>query len=380
MAERLDVIVIGAGLVGLAIARTFSIAGRDVVVIDRNTHIASETSARNSEVIHAGLYYPPGSLKARTCVDGRRLLYRYCADRNVTVEQCGKIIVATTTAEVPALKTLMARAKANGVDDLVYLSEQEALAKEPNIACVAAFFSPSSGVINSHGFARALETDLQRSGATIVLHTTAISLKEDGDAMSLATRDPSGQDYAIRARTVINAAGHGAHHLSATLFKDRLKVHTTYRPPKPFFAKGHYFDYTGSNPFSHLIYPMPTPHALGIHLTLGIDGSAKFGPDLSWVDEPDYAFDDPDGARHQAFVDAIRLYWPDIQSDKLHPGMTGIRPKISGPGDPSADFAVHGEQTHGVPGYVALYGIESPGLTASLSLAKHVVRLADTAS
>jgi len=378
MVERLDVIVIGGGAVGLAIARAFASAKRDVVVIERNPQLASETSARNSEVIHAGLYYPPGSIKARTCLTGNRHLYRYCAERNIAVNRCGKMIVATSEDEVPRLHAIMASALEIGVGDLTYLTATEAQAREPDLACVAACLSPSTGVIDSHDYIAALEADLLDFGATIALRTSVEKVSLDRDVLTLTTRNNSGQVDQLSARTLINAAGLGASHISDTLFNGTMHNNKSYQAPKTYFGKGHYFDYTGASSFSHLVYPMPARHALGIHLTRGIDGSVKFGPDLSWVKTLNYAFEDQKGARRARFYAAIQRYWPNLELEKLQPGMTGIRPKIAGPGEASADFAIHDKNVHGVPGYIALYGIESPGLTASLSLADYVVTCAGT--
>lgn len=372
MPERLDVLVVGGGIVGLAVARSLALAGRDVVLIERNTRLAAETSARNSQVIHAGLYYPVNSLKARTSRDGNAALYRYCAERGVATQRCGKIIAATSPAEVPTLKALMTHARKNGLGDLVFLSAHDAKAMEPGLACSGACLSPSTGVIDALGFVHALEAELLALGTTVVLRTTVEAVSTAGSALTVTTREESGQTTEFQARTVINAAGLGASQISKTLLSG---AHT---PPKTYYGKGHYFGYTGTVPFSRLIYPMPTANALGIHLTRGIDGAVKFGPDLSWTKSLDYAFDDENGARRTRFITAIQQYWPDLETEKLHPDMTGIRPKLSPSGAPSADFTVHNHRVHGVPGYVALYGIESPGLTASLALADHVAALADT--
>ena len=372
MTERLDVLVIGGGVIGLAVARALALIGREVVLVERNAHLAAETSARNSQVIHAGLYYPVASLKARLSRVGNAQLYRYCAERNVASQRCGKLIVATSPAETQNLKALMAHAQKSGIEDLRFLTAQAAAAIEPQLACDAACLSPSTGVVDTHGFANALEADLLNLGATLVLHTSVETLGLKSGGLTVASRDATGQLTEFHARTVINAAGLAASRISQTLLPNAPSI------PKTYYGKGHYFEYTGHVPFSHLIYPMPAPEALGIHLTRTVDGTVKFGPDFEWNETLDYAFDGKDGARRQDFLTAIGRYWPNVEPDKLHPDMAGLRPKISGPEAPNADFAVHDQRVHGVAGYVALYGIESPGLTASLPLADYVATLADT--
>jgi len=371
-AEHLDVLVIGGGVIGLAVARAMAHGGRDVVLVERHTHLVSETSARNSQVIHAGLYYPENSLKARLSRAGNTQLYRYCAERNIANHRCGKLIVATSVQETAKLKALMAHAEKNGVEDLRFLTPDDFKRDEPELVCHAACLSPSTGVLDAHGFAQALETDLLNLGAAVVLRTTVESLGVQNDGVTVTTRDATDTETVFRARTVINAAGLAASQISSTLQSASHAARQT------FYGKGHYFEYTGDVPFTQLIYPMPSTEALGIHFTRTIDGSVKFGPDFEWVETLDYAFDNRDGTRHQDFVSAIRRYWPNIKTEHLHPDMTGIRPKIAGPGAPTADFSVHDQSVHGVAGYIALYGIESPGLTASLPLADYVAALANT--
>lgn len=365
--ERVEVVVIGGGIVGLAIARAFSHAERSVLVIDKAEHLASETSARNSGVIHAGLYYPPGSVKAVTCVRGKQLLYAYCHARDIPYEQCGKIIVAQTKDECAKLDQLIANAKRCGVDDLVVLDQAQIAEHAPGLACMTACWSPSTGIVDPHAFASALEADCLENDVTITLNTEVTSLGHREEGVIVHTVDRSGAPFSLRADTVINAAGLFAASLTRTF--DRAETRAS--APQMYWGKGHYYTYNGSVPFVPLIYPLPSAGGLGVHLTRGVDGTVRFGPDITWVDQPDYHFNDTSD-RRTAFTQAIQRYWPGLQPDKLAPDSTGIRPKLSPQGTPAADFVVHGQNDHHVPGYIALYGIESPGLTASLALAEHV--------
>lgn len=370
--ERADVIVIGGGVVGLAIARAFAQASRSVLVLEKSAHLASETSARNSGVIHAGLYYPPGSLKAITCVRGKHLLYSYCEARSIPHIRCGKLIVAQTDAECARLHDLIDSAQACGVQDLVLLSKAEATRRFPDLRCTSALYSPSTGVIDPHAYAQALEADCLAAGAEIVGNTRVEAVARRYDRLTVVTEDEAQSQFVIQANTVINAAGLTAPDLTRT-----FEVETARRSaPETYFGKGHYYAYTGPVPFDTLVYPLPGAGGLGIHMTRGVDGTVRFGPDISWADRPDYAFEDTP-ARRNAFTIAIQRYWPTFQPDKLQPDSTGVRPKLSSPGDSASDFVVHTARGHHVPGYIALYGIESPGLTASLALAEHVVALAD---
>ena len=373
MTETVDAIVIGGGILGLAAARALGSDRRNVLVLERRRKLASETSARNSEVIHAGIYYQPGSLKARACVEGKALLYQFCSDHNVPTLRCGKLIVAQTDAETAALHSLISQAKECGVADLALITKQDAATLEPEVACQAACLSPSTGVIDSHALVQALEAEVLNQGGTIVLNTTACRLKRYGNGIEVETQDQDGRPHPLRAHTVINAAG-----LCASTVSGTMSFEDAYLPPKTYFAKAHYYDYSGTVPFSHLIYPMPSLHALGIHFTRGVGGDNRFGPDISWSPTLNYEFEDSDGQRKQQFVDAITRYWPAVDTEKLNPGMTGFRPKLSAHGEPTADFAIHSARDHGVTGYIALYGIESPGLTSCLSLAATVAQLANS--
>lgn len=370
MTADLESVVIGGGVVGLAIARALAIAGHEVVVIERHDRIGSETSSRNSEVIHAGLYYPPGSLRARLCVDGKAKLYRFCADNGVAFRQCGKLLVATEDEELAKLDAIAQSAARNGVADVVRLDAAGVRALEPELSAVGGLLSPSTGVIDSHGFMMALEGHITSRSGQVILNTEVHEIRRLPDGV-LSMRLRSGRETsAISARNVINAAGFGACALA-----EHVDTGAHYQPPRLHPAKGHYFTLTGQSPFRHLVYPMPKGAWLGIHLTLDVAGQAKFGPDLEWRHDITYDFEDADGVREAQFYREIRRYWPGLRNGALQPGYTGVRPKIYGRDDPVADFAIHGPAEHGLDRYVALYGIESPGLTASLAIADHVAAM-----
>jgi L-2-hydroxyglutarate oxidase LhgO len=362
--DEVECVVIGAGVIGLAIARALAIAGRDVVVLERAPIIGFETSSRNSEVIHSGIYYPKGSLKATTCVEGRRRLYAYCREHGVPHTQIGKIIVASDEAELPALERIAAAARANRVDDIEWLSATQAKRLEPELQCVAALWSPSTGIIDSHGLMLALLGEAESAGAIIVLRTPIVAGRVRSDGFELVT---GGDDPAtIGCRYLVNAAGLYAPALARAI--DGLPPETI---PPAYFCRGVYFTLSGKTPFRHLVYPVPPPGGLGVHITLDLGGQARFGPDVEWISSIDYRVDP---TRAAAFYAVVRRYWPGLRDGALQPGYAGIRPKISGPGEPAADFVVQGPGKHGVPGLINLYGIESPGLTASLALADEVAR------
>ena len=365
--DEVECIVIGAGVIGLAAARTLSLAGHEVVVLDRAWTIGSETSSRNSEVIHSGIYYPRESLKATTCVKGRRRrrrLYAYCRDHGVAHARMGKIIVASDDAEIPALEKIAAAALANGVDDVERLDATEARRLEPELHCVAALFSPSTGIVDSHGLMLRYLGEAEAAGATIVLRTPIFGGKVRTDGFELSTGGD--EPDTIRCRYLVNAAG-----LYAPAFADAIQDLPRETIPTPYFCRGVYFTLSGKTPFRHLVYPVPPPGGLGVHITLDLAGQARFGPDVEWIPSVDYTVDP---ARGEAFYAAVRRYWPGLRDGALQPGYAGIRPKISGPTEPAADFVVQGPANHGVPGLVNLYGIESPGLTASLALADEVAK------
>jgi len=367
-----ETIVIGAGVIGLAIGRALALAGHEVLVLERNARIGMETSARNSEVIHAGLYYPPGSLRAKLCVSGKALLYRFCAESGVAFLNCGKLLVATDESETLKLDAIAANAKANGVTDLRKLSGAEARSLEPELACVAAYLSPSTGVIDTAGLMSALEGHLTTLGGEVVLNAAVTDLAaptgEGGDFVVEIVS--GGESSTLTARNVVIAAGFGATALGRT-----LAYPNDYRVPATYPAKGHYFALAGRAPFRHLVYPMPTGAWLGVHLTFDVAHRARFGPDIAWVDAVSYDFEDADGARRARFERAIRRYWPGLPDGALAPDSVGVRPKIYREGEPVADFAIDGPAAHGIPRLVALYGIESPGLTSSLAIGEHVAAL-----
>jgi L-2-hydroxyglutarate oxidase LhgO len=367
--STLEVMVIGAGVVGLAVGRALALSGREVVIVEAEPRVGTHTSSRNSEVIHAGIYYPKGSLKARLCVAGKLALYEYCSLRDVPHRRLGKIIVATRDDEIPALERLKRQAEDNGVTDLSWLSRTEVRDLEPAVSCVRGLLSPSTGIVDSHAFMTALRADAERAGAHVVLSTPVLrgEISSEGVAVSIGGREPA----TIECRTVVNAAG-----LWAQAVAERLRVPPA-TIPKAFYAKGHYFLLHGRSPFSRLVYPLPAPGGLGVHVTLDLSGQARFGPDVRWLDGVDYTFDE---SRKPAFAAAIRSYFPALRDDDLVPGYTGIRPKLGQAGSSTQDFVVQGPAEHGVPGLVNLYGIESPGLTAALALAEHVRTMLDRAT
>ena len=372
MPADIETIVIGAGVVGLAIGRALVLAGHRVLVLERHGRIGTETSARNSEVIHAGLYYPPGSLRAKLCVSGKALLYRFCAENGVAHLTCGKLLVATEDSEIPKLEAIAANAKANGVADLRRLPAEEARALEPELSCVAAYLSPSTGVVDTAGLVQAIEGHLTTLGGEVVPNAAATRI----DAPRSETADfaievaSGGETSALTARNVVIAAGLGASALGRT-----LRYPQGYRVPETYPAKGHYFALSGHAPFRHLVYPMPQGAWLGVHLTFDVARRARFGPDIQWTNGVSYRFEDADGARRARFERAIRRYWPGLPDDALTPDSVGVRPKIYREGEPVADFAIDGPAAHGIPRLVALYGIESPGLTSSLAIGEHVAAL-----
>jgi L-2-hydroxyglutarate oxidase LhgO len=363
--DSVECIVVGAGVVGLAVARRLAIDGREVVVLEAADAIGTETSSRNSEVIHAGIYYAAGSAMARLCVSGKKLLYDYCRDHGVGYRNCGKLIVATSSNETLKLESIRAHAAANGVDDMRVLSGVEARALEPALACDAALLSPSTGIIDSHGYMLALRGDAEAAGAMFAFN--APLLHADADPDGLVAEVGGEAPLHLRCQTLINAAG-----LAATKVARGISAMPLALIPPAYLAKGNYFSCGVRAPFSRLIYPVPEPGGLGVHLTLDLAGQARFGPDVEWVTEIDYAVDP---ARAERFYPAIRRYWPDLPDGALLPSYSGIRPKIVPPAVAVQDFVIQGPQTHGVPGLVNLFGIESPGLTSSLAIADEVATL-----
>jgi L-2-hydroxyglutarate oxidase LhgO len=360
---EVDCAVIGAGVIGLACARRIAQGGREVLILEAEGDIGSGVSARNSEVIHAGIYYPTGSLKARLCVAGRGKLYAYCADHGVTARRVGKLVVATASEQIPALHKLMEQARANRVDDLALLGADEARRLEPALSCIAAFHSPSTGIIDTHGLMLSLLGDAEARGAALARHAPVErGWMEDDGRVTLAVG--GAEPMQVTARLLVNAASLGAQAIART-----IEAYPADRIPPIHYAKGNYFSLAGRSPFSRLIYPMPEAAGLGVHLTLDLAGQARFGPDVEWVDGPRY---DVDPRRGDAFYAAIRTYWPALRDGALQPAYAGIRPKIQAPGAPVADFGIDGPEAHGLPGQVHLYGIESPGLTSCLAIADKV--------
>lgn len=364
MSTDIDCIVVGAGVVGLAIARALALSGREVMVVEAAEGIGTGTSARNSEVIHAGIYYPAGSLKAKLCVQGQHMLYAYCAEKGVAHKRLGKLIVATSEDEIAKLDDILSKARINGVDDMELLTAAQAQALEPALFCTAALLSPSTGIIDSHGLMLAYQGDAENAGAQCVFHTPLLSgeVRSDGgfnlqfggaDAMQLS------------CNVLINASG-----LHAPTLARKIRGVPESSIPTEYLCKGSYFTLQGRAPFTRLIYPTPHHAGLGVHLTLDLGGQAKFGPDTEWIDKVDY---DIDPSRCDGFYEAVRTYWPGMPDASLAPGYTGIRPKISGPHEPAADFMIVGPATHGIPGLVNLFGIESPGLTSSLAIAQETL-------
>jgi L-2-hydroxyglutarate oxidase LhgO len=365
--EQVDCVIAGAGVIGLAVARRLAALGLETLVLEAADAIGTETSSRNSEVIHAGIYYPEGSLKARLCVDGREMLYRYCAERSIPHRRCGKLIVATDEAQEPVLSSIRANAAACGVDDLRLLDPTEARALEPALHCTAALLSPSTGIVDSHALMLALLADAENRGAVLSLNTRIAGGRIESGRIVLETAGTaSGERFEIATPRFVNAAGLGAVALAGALVGFDRKFLPALR-----YAKGNYFSTTDRAPFSRLIYPVPEPGGLGVHLTLDLGGTARFGPDVEWTDTLDYRVDP---ARGKRFYDAIRQYWPDLADDSLQPAYSGIRPKLSGPGEANSDFVIQDATTHGSAGLVNLFGIESPGLTSSLAIAEHVTR------
>ena len=361
--DEVECVVVGAGVIGLAVARALALAGYEVLVLERAYTIGFETSSRNSEVIHGGLYYPVGSLKARSCVAGRQRLYAYCREHGIPHARIGKLIVATSDAEITGLEKIANTARGNGVDDLEWLDQSQARRIEPALHCVAALLSPSTGIIDSHALMLAYQAEAEAAGAMVVLRTPVLSgeVRNEGFELAIGGDEPT----AIRCRFLVNAAGLYAPSLAHAI--GGVPPETI---PPAYFCRGVYFTLSGRAPFGRLIYPVPVAGGLGVHITLDLAGQARFGPDVEWISSVDYTVNP---RRGEVFYAAVRTYWPELRDGSLQPGYAGIRPKINGPADPAADFVVQGPELHGVPGLVNMYGIESPGLSASLALADEVV-------
>jgi L-2-hydroxyglutarate oxidase LhgO len=361
--DNVDVVVVGAGVVGLAVARALASVGREVLILEAAAGIGTGASSRNSEVIHAGIYYPRGSLKARFCVAGRDRLYAFCEQHGVEHRRCGKLIVATSNSQLAELQKIQAAARANGVE-LELWEASRAIALEPQLRCVGALHSPVTGIIDSHSYMLTLLGQAEDRGATLSCGNRVTGLRLENDAVVIAI---NGEAPFLRARTLINSAGIDAPHLAQL-----IEGFPAERIPQPYLAKGNYFTLSARAPFKRLVYPIPEPGGLGVHLTLDLAGRARFGPDVQWIEERDYTVDP---RRAEKFYAAIRTYWPALPEGSLQPDYAGIRPKISGPQAPAADFRIDGPEAHGGRSVVNLFGIESPGLTASLAIADHVASL-----
>jgi L-2-hydroxyglutarate oxidase LhgO len=362
--DNIDCVVVGAGVVGLAIARELALSGREVVVLEAAGTIGTGTSSRNSEVIHAGLYYPLGSLKAQLCVQGRGLLYAYCAARGVGHRQCGKLLVATSADQCDQLDLVLNAGRANGVTDLHMVTQAQAQAMEPELRCVGAVFSPSTGIVDSHAFMLALQGDLERAGGVVAFHSSLLKAELDSSGICITMQDGT----TLMVATLVNSAG-----LAATAIAQGFSGLHPRHVPRGYYAKGNYFSLATRCPFTRLVYPVPERAGLGVHLTIDLGGQAKFGPDVQWVESPDDLVVDP--ARGDAFYAQIRKYWPGLPDGALVPAYAGIRPKVQSPHEAARDFVIDGPVVHGVPGLVNLFGIESPGLTSSLAIARHVLAL-----
>ncbi|MEZ5892673.1 MAG: NAD(P)/FAD-dependent oxidoreductase [Parvularculaceae bacterium] len=360
MAEAVDVVVIGAGVIGLAVGRALAKSGRDVIIVEKNGAFGEETSSRNSEVIHAGIQYKPGGVRASLAVRGRDALYAFCAEHNVNHVRCGKLLVATSAGDAAKLSALKTNAEQNGVTDLQIIDAKSAMAMEPGLACHGAIVSPSSGIVDSHGLMLALLGEIENAGGALALSSpvTGGRVLSDGVELNVGGADP----VTLKAKTVVNCAG---------LWSDRVARSIKGIPdetiPQLKYGKGQYFTYSGKAPFSRLIYPLPSPDSQGVHYTRDLGGQGKLGPDITFIDtNTDYSVDP---ARREMFAAAARKFWPDIDAEKLQPGYAGIRPKLKGPGE-EGDFLFSTPAIHGVPFYLGLYGIESPGLTTCLAVAE----------
>jgi L-2-hydroxyglutarate oxidase LhgO len=379
--DQVDVVVVGAGVVGLAVARALALCGREVMLIEKEAAIGQGISSRNSEVVHAGLYYPTGSLKAKLCVRGKEMLYAYCAERGLPIHNCGKLIVATDASQLDKLAQIEAQAAANGVP-VQRLSREEARKLEPSLECIAALHSPTTGIVSSHDVMISLQGDLENAGGMVALATELIHVQFQAQKKHLAPvfigkfaiKNGANEEHIeMRFSQLINAAG-----LYAPQMAQRIEGLAVQHIPKAYFAKGHYYSLSGKAPFKRLIYPIPEAGGLGVHMTVDLGGQAKFGPDVQWLDDitdPAQINYSVDSRRTDAFYAQVRKYWPGLQDGQLSPSYSGVRPKISAPHEEAADFLIQGPTQHGVAGLVNLFGIESPGLTSCMAIGEKVVAL-----
>ncbi|GHF30418.1 hypothetical protein GCM10017044_27250 [Kordiimonas sediminis] len=365
--EQADALVIGAGAVGLAVAKHLAEAGREVIVLEAEDAIGTQTSSRNSEVIHAGFYYGTDTLKAKLCVRGKELLYEYCDSRGIAYNRCGKIVTATTDAQIPKLEDYIRQGQMNGVDDLRLMTPEEVRTLEPEVFCKKGLWSPSTGIVDSHAYMLALEGDLTNRGGVVALESRVTGLDVSHQRAGSGDLIVQVDDLKLAAKTVVNCAG-----LYAPDVARKTKGLSPDHVPTPYYAIGHYYVLSGKAPFSRLIYPIATGLGLGIHVSVDMGGQCKFGPDARWIEGVDYHFDD---SRRDEFVRSIKAYYPGLDESRLHKGYTGIRPKIGKPEDGYLDFVINGEQVHGIKGLVNLYGIDSPGLTSSLAIGEYVANM-----
>jgi L-2-hydroxyglutarate oxidase LhgO len=365
MSESIDCVVIGAGVVGLGVARALTLSGREVVVLEKNAHIGEETSSRNSEVIHGGIYYPTNSLKARLCVTGKTQLYEYCEARNIEHRRCGKVIVAIDDAQISRLTALQRQGNENGVHDLERLDTAALRRIEPHVRGTAALRSPSTGIVDVHGLMLAFQADIEAAGGTIAVSAECVAGTVEADRIRLTVAS-GGAESSVSAHTIVNAGGLHASRVARALLGAAADV------PETRYAKGNYFTYQGPSPFRHLVYPLPVAGGLGIHATLDLSGRVRFGPDVEWIDTIDYTVDP---ARAAGFHAAIRQYWPEVRAESLQPSYAGVRPKLHAANEAAADFLIQETPLRGSARMVHLFGIESPGLTAALAIGDYVVNL-----
>lgn len=369
--DRVDCVVIGAGVIGLAVAREMALQGRETILLERESAFGTISSARNSEVIHAGIYYPKDSLKAKLCVEGNRMLYEYCRTHHVATQPYGKLIVASDESQLDDLQAILYKAQQNNVPEIKMITGEQAKSMEPELQCSAAVLSASTGIVDSHGFMLSLLGGFEDAGGMIAYQSPLISAKpigpnaQDGFELEIGGAD----DMKIQTKLLINCAG-----MSAPAIARKIESLSEEQIPKAYFAKGNYFSLTGKSPFKHLIYPIPEPGGLGVHLTLDMGGQAKFGPDVEWleIDEENQIDYTVNPKRGEGFYEAVRRYWPGLKDNTLQPDYSGVRAKIVPPNSPAGDFCFNAPKDHGLEGLFNLYGFESPGLTSSLAIAKHL--------
>jgi len=369
--DQVDCVVIGAGVVGLAVAREMALQGRETILLERENAFGTISSARNSEVIHAGIYYPKDSLKAQLCVEGNRLLYEYCRSHQVATQPYGKLIVASDETQIDDLQAILYKAQNNGVPEIKLIPGDDAKVLEPQLQCCAAILSSSTGIVDSHGFMLSLLGGFEDAGGMVAYQSPLLSAKplgsngEGGYELEIGGAD----GMKIQTKLLINCAG-----MSAPAVAQKIAGLKQEHIPKAYFAKGNYFSLSGKSPFTHLIYPIPEPGGLGVHLTLDMGGQAKFGPDVEWLEiesegQIDYTVNPK---RSEGFYEAVRRYWPELKDGSLQPDYSGVRAKVVPPNAPAGDFCFNTPQDHSLHGLFNLYGFESPGLTSSLAIAKHL--------